>query len=653
MASCFGVKDYLRGLLVVLLLMVASVSQALSQEVITSFDAQIELSKDGDMTVTETISVIAEGRDISRGIYRDFPRYFLGEGGALSRVKFDIVSVLRNGQSENYHTQYIDNQTRIYIGEEDIFIPRGAHTYTIVYETDRQIGFIQDGEELYWNVTGNGWTFPIEKASATITLKEGGSFENFEFFTGASGSTDTNARAEARDNGQTAFFETTAPLASRQGLTIVAIMARGTINEPTESQLRWWFMRDFGHVVVGVITLIVVALYYIIAWLLIGRDPKGGRIEQRKTLSLGISPALTHYIANKGSLGGGWIGISAAILNLAVKEHILIEKEYEDPVLVQNKKPVMAKLPVGEAAIMSMVQERGIERGFALSKSNGAQVAKLRSNFQKAIENEHRNVFYERNSMWIFIGIGLSVIGILSTLIFNADGFFALIISAVITILWGAAFIPAYFLARRILRSQSTAVKVIGLTFTGLFVLVLLTFLGAVVISILLEGQSWFEFLFIGAVLGLILLNIAFFHLMGRPTALGAEMMNQIEGLRLHLMNYHEERMNRDDVPDMSPEYFEKLLPYAVALNVEKPWSGAFETWLASAAAVALGASHYDPYWDRHRWYRDRHHNNNRNSGFGDHMASTLSSAMPQPQSSSSSGGSSGGGGGGGGGGGW
>ena len=33
---------------------------------------------------------------------------------------------------------------------------------------------------------------------------------------------------------------------------------------------------------------------------MIGRDPKGSRIEQRKTLSLGISPALTHYISNKG-----------------------------------------------------------------------------------------------------------------------------------------------------------------------------------------------------------------------------------------------------------------------------------------------------------------------------------------------------------------
>ena len=42
------------------------------------------------------------------------------------------------------------------------------------------------------------------------------------------------------------------------------------------------------------------------------------------------------------------------------------------------------------------------------------------------------------------------------------------------------------------------------------------------------------------------------------------------------------DRMNMRDVPEMSPQHFEKLLPYAVALGVEKPWSNAFQSWLTA-----------------------------------------------------------------------
>ena len=91
-----------------------------------------------------------------------------------------------------------------------------------------------------------------------------------------------------------------------------------------------------------------------------------------------------------------------------------------------------------------------------------------------------------------------------------------------------------------------------------------------------------------------------------------------------------------------------------MALGVEKPWSRAFETWLAAAAAGAAAA--YAP-----AWYSGNFNSgsfSDRIGGFSSSMASTIASTIPSPPPSSSSsgfsgGGSSGGGGGGGGGGGW
>jgi uncharacterized membrane protein len=107
----------------------------------------------------------------------------------------------------------------------------------------------------------------------------------------------------------------------------------------------------------------------------------------------------------------------------------------------------------------------------------------------------------------------------------------------------------------------------------------------------------------------------------------------------------------------MSPQHFETLLPYAVALNLEKPWSKAFEAWLATAAGAAAAAS-YNPHW----YSGDRFSAGNigRNMGsVADTISSSMTNAAPAPSSSSSGfsggggGGGSGGGGGGGGGGGW
>jgi uncharacterized membrane protein len=97
------------------------------------------------------------------------------------------------------------------------------------------------------------------------------------------------------------------------------------------------------------------------------------------------------------------------------------------------------------------------------------------------------------------------------------------------------------------------------------------------------------------------------------------------------------------------------LLPYAIALDAEKPWSGAFQKALEKAYPGESAATAYQPAW--HGGYGWA------GGDLGRSIATTISaaegsfaSAIPAPKSSSSGfsgGGGSGGGGGGGGGGGW
>ena len=149
-------------------------------------------------------------------------------------------------------------------------------------------------------------------------------------------------------------------------------------------------------------------------------------------------------------------------------------------------------------------------------------------------------------------------------------------------------------------------------------------------------------------------LNLLFIFLMPAPTEKGQKTRTEIEGFKLYLETAEKERLNaQKDVltgrePPMTKERYEAFLPYAIALDVEKPWTKYFERILPEVA------KNYNPSWGHVRGGNfgsiggiNRAIESNLNSG--------VSRAIPQSSGSSGGGGGgfSGGGGGGGGGGGW
>src|SRR4051812_3873594 len=96
----------LSGLCLALLLMMAA-APLWAAEVINSYVSDIALEKSGALTVTETITVNAEGNQIRRGIFRDFPLTQTDANGRRIRVDFELVSVKRDGRDEPSRTETI------------------------------------------------------------------------------------------------------------------------------------------------------------------------------------------------------------------------------------------------------------------------------------------------------------------------------------------------------------------------------------------------------------------------------------------------------------------------------------------------------------------------------------------------------------------
>jgi D-serine deaminase-like pyridoxal phosphate-dependent protein len=147
---------FTRRIVVALLLAVVAVGPAQAVERILRFVSDAEVQRNGDLAVTETIRVQAEGNQIRHGIFRDFPTTYARPDGSRVVVGFDVQSVTRDGTADNWTTEALANGVRVRIGRAEVTLPNGEHEYVIRYRTTRQIGFFADYDELYWNATGNG-----------------------------------------------------------------------------------------------------------------------------------------------------------------------------------------------------------------------------------------------------------------------------------------------------------------------------------------------------------------------------------------------------------------------------------------------------------------------------------------------------------------
>ncbi len=211
-----------------------ALAQGVSEERILSFTSDITVARNGDLTVTETITVLTTGDRIKHGIYRDFPTEYTNCDGSNRHVRFDIASVTRDGKSEPYELEDLSNGVRVKIGDKDVLIDPSRHTYVLSYITDRTIIFSKEFDELYWNVTGNGWSFGIDRAEANIHLPDGAKIMQRAFYTGPTGAKQKNAAARIERN--RAHFTTTAPLMPLEGLTIAIGFAKGAITPPSGGQ---------------------------------------------------------------------------------------------------------------------------------------------------------------------------------------------------------------------------------------------------------------------------------------------------------------------------------------------------------------------------------------------------------------------------------
>ena len=294
---------------------------------IADFQDDIVLNQNGSALVTERISLVFVGQ--WNGIHRMIPIEYPGPSGTNYELFLEVQSVT---DGEGSKLKYDSSITH---GERDlkIYIPGAvdaSRTVEIIYHLRNGTRFFHDYDEFYWNVTGNDWPVPIDRAGATVRFPDSASGSlRAQAFTGVYGSHEHNATAEV--NGAAAQFATNAPLPMRGGLTIDVYIPKEILSEPGVLTKFLWFLGGNPIVFLPLVTFGGMFLL----WWYKGRDPDAGMsVAPMYEPPPGISPA------EAGTLLEDRIhprDITSTMVDLAVRGYIRIEETAEKVLLFTHK----------------------------------------------------------------------------------------------------------------------------------------------------------------------------------------------------------------------------------------------------------------------------------------------------------------------------
>jgi uncharacterized membrane protein len=555
---------------------------------ITQFSADDTLTKadpQGELHIVEDIAV--DFHDYNHGILRAIPNTY-----AKHRLQLHVNRVSSPSGAPAKFTSYQSNgNTVLKIGSPSQTVT-GEQEYIIDYTVRNVITFFGDHDELYWNINGDQWPQSAEVVRVTMHLPEGVKRDNHAptCYTGARGSTDHLCVAYLNDE-HTLTSGTINPLDGYQTLSVVLGLQKGYF-QPSKWYETFW---EYGTGIVQfALPFVLLAGAGLVYWFRRGRDAKGrGVIVPEYEAPDGLKPIEVGTLIDFKTDNRD---ITATIIDLAIRGYIKIIEETKNRKLLPDVHQYTLELTKDDAAELTDFERKLLQALFTPAVA-GAQTSlttmktklyKTASTLRKDMSKSLIARGYFRPGP--FYGMGINVGGAI----------------------WSAAWV------------------------------------GGIVLSVIHSAPA----ITVGCIAGLVVCAV-FLYFSPSRTVKGVEAKEHILGLKMYLEVAEADRIKMLQSPDAryaahssapvkTVELFEKLLPYAMALGVEKGWAKQFENIYQTP-----------PDWYSGNWttFNVIYLTSSLNSGVG----AAINTAFSAPSSSGGSGfgGGAGGGGGGGGGGGW
>jgi uncharacterized membrane protein YgcG len=449
-----------------------------------------------------------------KGLYRSIPVEYVTPQGFNYTLFVDIKRITDGDGKE---LKYDSSRERHY-RKLKIYVPHAANTtrtISIEYTVADGLRFFEDHDELYWNATGDEWDYPVGPATVKIVLPAGTTNIRANPYTGSYGSRAQDADVQIGAN--SVEVQTRTPLAFHQGLTVAVAFDKGFVRPPSAIEQAMFFIRSNWPLLLPVAAFFL--MFYL--WWTRGRDPRlrpiTAQYEPPNQLTPGECGTLVDDSADMRD-------ITASIVDLAVRGFMVIEEH-------------------DKSSMMGLKHDKDFN--FILNKDRSTWT------ILKAHEQVLLNGLFTAGTVGETVGMSSLENRFYKTLPDLRSGIFDSLLSL------------GYY-RRRPDRERSLYLGI------GLVIGVAMVWGGGWLGSAM--GMAGLTFVIAGILTGGIICAFGWF--MPAHTELGTRAMEGVLGFEDFLAHVESDRFNR---MIKTPEMFEKFLPFAMALGVEKNWSKAFE----------------------------------------------------------------------------
>jgi uncharacterized membrane protein YgcG len=496
--------------------------------VIERFAVEVDIHDDGTLDVVETIRPRFTGS--WNGIYRELPVEYRTPQGLNYTLRIDVRAVT----DEAGATLRYESRRHRHYRQLQIWVPgaeNAARTLVIRYRVANGLRFFEQHDELYWNVTGDEWEMPIRAATALVRLPPGAEGIRATSFTGGYGSQEQAARIDVRE--QAVYFETVRELGFKEGLTAVVGWNPGVVRRPGTADRVAGFLRS--NLLLLIPLLVFPGMWWV--WHTHGRDPR------RRPIAVQYEPPANLTPAELGTLVDGrpdLRDITSSIVDLAVRGYLHIEEQEASKLL----------------GLLSST-----EYVFTLRKPR-EEWASLQPHERKLLHAMFRSSIPSATAAKLF-GSRLSQEGLDSVSLSALQNRFYKDLPGIRDDLYEELTRRGYYTARP--DRVKTAYLAGGLVLGGVVLVSGLVVSGAYGLS---------ELSAIAAALLTAAIVCGFGWFMPARTEDGTRALERVLGFEEFLSRVESDRFDR---VIKTPEMFEKYLPYAMALGVERNWARAFD----------------------------------------------------------------------------
>src|SRR5438067_1893129 len=294
---------------------------------ISDFTADIEVQEDGSAEVLERITFVFFGE--YHGIRRFIPVDYPGPDLTNYKLMLKVLNVTdENGKKLDYDVSTKDHYRVI-----KVMLPGAVDTdkkVFITYNVRNAVKFFDDHDEFYWNVTGNGWSVPIDSATALVRLPAAATGQlRAHSYIGRYGSND---KATPEIQGSNVSVSTPNVLSAHEGLTVDVYDPRGILKQPSDLTRAWWFIA--GNPIIFLPLLSFAVMFAI--WSRWGKDPDPGM-----AVAPMYNPPRNMTPAEVGTLIDDTVNprdITAILVDLAVRGYLKITEVEQAHLLMFKKK---------------------------------------------------------------------------------------------------------------------------------------------------------------------------------------------------------------------------------------------------------------------------------------------------------------------------